>query len=227
MWAVVPVKDLRGAKQRLAEVLSVEERGALFQAMLEDVLSALQTVRGLEGFVLITCDQEAKRLAADYGARVMSEPENRGHTAAVATAVTVLQDDGADGMLQLPGDVPLVTADEIEAVIEAHEPGPAMTIVPSRDRKGSNCVACSPPQVMPLRFGDDSFYPHLETAKAHGLTPNVISLPGIAHDVDTPDDLLALLGKPAKTRAHRFLNDSGLAERLQQKVAPPGRRVEG
>ena len=219
MWAVVPVKDLQGAKQRLAAALSPAERRAFYRAMLEDVLGALTAARGLAAIALLTREPEAMRLAAEYGARVIEEPENRGHTAAIAHAAERLEALGAGGMLALPGDVPLVTAQEIEAMLAAHGPAPAMTIAPSHDEFGSNCVACSPPRAVPLRFGDDSFRPHLAAARRAGLEPAVVRLPGLALDIDTPADLAALLARPAATRAHAYLNESGIAARLSRTEA--------
>lgn len=227
MWAVVPVKDLADVKQRLSPVLAVPERQQLFRAMLEDVLAALSGATGLDGVALITRDTGAQELARRYGARIIAEPANRGHTAAVTTAAELLHAEGARAMLQLPGDVPTVTADEISQVVAAHGAAPAMTIVPSRDRQGSNCVVLSPPTAMPLRFGNDSFYPHLDAARRHGLEPKVLSFPGIGLDVDTPDDLLALLRRPSTTRAHSFLDRSGIAERVLGTTTPSPRRAEG
>jgi 2-phospho-L-lactate guanylyltransferase len=216
MWAVVPVKDLDGAKQRLAAALSPVERRGLFRAMLEDVLAALASARGLQGVALLTRDAEAMQLAAAFGARVIEESENRGHTAAIAHAAERLGAAGAAGMLAMPGDVPLATADEIEAALAAHRPGPAMTIVPAHDDFGSNCVICSPPQAVPLRFGDDSFRPHLAAALRLGIEPSVVRLPGLALDIDTPADLAALLARPSATRAHAYLHQSGVAARLSR-----------
>ena len=82
VWAIVPVKNLPQAKQRLAGVLSASERRALFRAMLEDVLGALSKNKSIAGILVVTRDDEATTLAASYGARVLEEAENRGHTAA-------------------------------------------------------------------------------------------------------------------------------------------------
>lgn len=214
MWAVVPVKDMRAAKQRLVPALAPDERRTLFRHMLEDVLRALCAAEGLDGVALLTGDAEAMRLARRYDARVIAEAENRGHTAAVAAAAAALAVDGADGLLTVPGDVPLATPAEIEAVLAAHGAAPAMTIVPAHDERGSNCVACSPPDVVPLRFGDDSFVPHLAAARVRGVEPRVLRLPGLALDIDTPADLEALLDRPAATLTHAYLAESGIAARL-------------
>jgi 2-phospho-L-lactate guanylyltransferase len=214
LWAVVPVKDLQHAKQRLAGVLDASERRALFTAMLEDVLAALATSERLAGMLVVTRDVQARNLAGRYGARVLVELANRGHTAASTLGATTLAAEGAAGMLQLPADLPLLTADDVDAVLHAHADAPSITLAPSRDRLGSNAVACSPPDLLPLRFGDDSFHPHLERARTLGIEPTVVERPGLALDVDTPADLAAFLAGPSATRAYAYLLRSGIAERL-------------
>ena len=203
--AVVPVKDLGNAKQRLTGVLDQRARTALFRAMLEDVLEALAGVTSLAGIVLVTRDEEAIALGERYRAECLIEPENRGHTAAVAFAARALAERGAGGLLQVPGDIPRVTSEDIDAVIAEHACGPAVTIVPSRDYRGSNAVLCSPPDVFPFRFGDDSFHPHLAAARAIGIEPTVVERAGIGLDIDTPGDLEAFLATPSDTRTYRYL----------------------
>lgn len=215
----MPVKDLQHAKQRLAGVLGPAERHALFRAMLEDVLSALAASAGLAGVLMVTRDAEARRLAERYGARVLLEAANRGHTAASTLGARTLAREGAAGMLQLPADIPLVTPDDVAALLRAHRIAPAVTLAPSRDRLGSNAVACSPPDLLPLRFGDDSFVPHLRRARALGIEPRTVERPGLALDVDTPDDLTAFLAAPSDTRAYVYLVQSGLARRVAARAA--------
>jgi 2-phospho-L-lactate guanylyltransferase len=214
LWAVVPVKDLAHAKQRLAGVLDAAERQGLFAAMLEDVLAALAASEGLAGILVVTREPQARDLAARYGARVLVEPANRGHTAASTLGAATLAAEGGAGMLQLPADLPLLTAADVDAVLQAHAQAPSITLAPSRDRLGSNAVACSPPDLLPLRFGDDSFYPHLERARALGIEPKIVERAGLALDVDTPADLAAFLATPSATRAYAYLMQSGIAERL-------------
>lgn len=212
--ALVPVKDLQQAKQRLADILAPGERRDLFRAMLEDVLSVLTSCRTLAGVVLVTRDAEARALAARYGARVLEEERNRGHTAASSFGARRLAEEGMPGMVQLPADIPLVTVEDIDALLRAHGPAPAVTIAPSRDELGSNAVVCSPPDALPFRFGDGSYFPHLDRARSLGIEPAVVHRPGLALDVDTPEDLLAFLATPSRTRAYEFLVRSGIAERV-------------
>lgn len=211
MWAVLPIKDFADAKQRLAGVLSPEERRRLFAAMLDDVLSALSATPGLDGIAVVAKPgSEGAGLAERFGARLIAEPENRGQTEAVAHAADVLSAEGTAGMVVVPGDVPLLSATELAQVLAAHGSAPAMTIVPSRNERGSNCVVCSPPDSVPLRFGADSFFPHLAAARRRGIAPRIERLPGLALDIDTPEDLAALRGRPARTRTHAVLAEDDM-----------------
>src|SRR5207248_3307049 len=113
LCAVVPVKELDRAKERLASVLPPEGRRALMLAMLEDVLTALAATPGLGRLAVVTVDIEAGRLASRYGARIIEIGGRDGHSGAVAAAASLLAAEGCPGMLTLPGDIPLVAPGEI------------------------------------------------------------------------------------------------------------------
>ena len=216
--AVLPIKDFRQAKQRLAGFLSAVERRQVCEAMAEDVLDILSRVSELSEIIVVTRDERAFELAACHGARVLAEPSNDGQSAAVERAAAALGRAGVESLLQVPGDVPGASADEIAAVLAAHgrasDGAPAVTLVPSYDRRGTNCVLCSPPDALPFAFGHDSFEPHCEAARAQGIAPRIIALPGLGLDIDTPDDLRAFVARPAAGRTLDYLRESGIAERL-------------
>jgi 2-phospho-L-lactate/phosphoenolpyruvate guanylyltransferase len=218
IWAVLPVKEFEGAKQRLAPLLSPAQRQALAEIMVGEVLDALAAARGLAGILVVTCDPRAVALAARVGARVTAEGAREGHTGSVTAGIRLLTREGrAAGMLAIPGDIPAVTAAEIETVLAAHRPAPAFTIAPARDDLGSNAVLCSPPEAVALRFGDNSFFPHLDAARAVAIEPTVVrQVAGIAMDIDNPADLAAFLRleQSARTRTRAFLDGGGLLPRL-------------
>jgi 2-phospho-L-lactate guanylyltransferase len=216
VWAVVPVKELEGAKQRLSSCLSPEERRTLATTMLEDVLEAVSAVRELAGALLVTVDPAASSLAARYSARVFTEGARDGHTGAVTAAARLLVREGRAGMMTMPGDIPRLSPAEIAATLAAHQEAPAFTIVPAHDDLGSNTIICSPPDAVPLRFGEDSFYPHLDAARARGIDPLIVRQPGIGMDIDNPVDLVTFLrmSPPARTRTLDFLEQVGIAGRL-------------
>ncbi len=218
LWAVVPVKERDRAKERLSRLLPPEARQQLALAMLEDVLAAVVAASGLAGLLVVTVDPTARHLAERYGARILEEGARDGHTGAVAAAARLLANEERCGMLTLPGDIPLATAGEIGEVVKAHRMAPSFTIVPSHDEGGSNAVAVSPPDAVPLRFGPNSFYPHLRAAKARGIRPIVVNLPGIALDIDNPEDLAAFMRQPSLTRTRALIAENAM-------LAPPGAPV--
>lgn len=200
----VPVKDLVNAKQRLIPALSPSERRELARAMLEDVLDA--AAAALPGAVLVvTTDPEVQAVARARGVECLTESANRGHTAAVAFAQREAVMRGVARFLTMPGDVPCVTAQEVVALCDALEEAPGVVFVPSRSGLGTNAALLAPPGALPLTFGEPSFENHLKAARAAGLTPKVLELPGIGLDVDAPADLPVLLERGPSTRSARLL----------------------
>jgi 2-phospho-L-lactate guanylyltransferase len=210
VWAVVPVKERDRAKERLAARVPPELRRGLALAMLEDVLAALAAVSGLAGLAVVTIDFEAGRLARRYDARILTDGARDGHTGAVAAAARLLAAERRGGMLTVPGDIPLVTAEEIDQILAAHRAPPSFTIVPSHDEGGSNAILVSPPDAVPLRFGPDSFFPHLAAAEACSIRPTVLRLPGIALDIDNPEDLAFFARQKSPTRTRAFLAENAM-----------------
>jgi 2-phospho-L-lactate/phosphoenolpyruvate guanylyltransferase len=210
VWAAVPVKEFSGAKQRLAVLLTPAQREILAATMLEDVLAALAGARRLAGIMVNTVEPRAAALAQRYGARVVTDGAREGHTGAVLGMARTLAAEG-QAMLTLPGDIPRVTAAEIDTVVASFRPAPSFTIVPAHDELGSNAVLCAPPGAVPLRFGDDSYFPHLAAAREAGLAPTIVRLPGIALDIDHPADLRMFLRAPRMpTRTLALLEEFGL-----------------
>jgi len=216
IWAVIPVKETAAAKERLADAVPRHLRPGLALAMLEDVLAAVAQARGLAGIAVVTIDPAAAVLAQRYGARILSHDARRGHTAAVAAAARTLQAEGRDGMLQMPGDIPLVTAGEISLLLALRRAAPSFTIAPSRDDFGSNAVLVCPPTAVPLTFGDDSFYPHLRAAQACGIKSLTVRQPGIGLDIDRPEDIAAFAQLRSHTRTQAYLDRHGLPQRNHQ-----------
>ena len=216
VWAVVPVKELEGAKQRLSSALSPDERRLLATTMLEDVLEGVTAVGKLAGVLVVTVDPVATFLASRYGARIVMEGALEGHTGAVTAAARLLVREGRAGMMTMPGDIPRLSPTEIAATLAAHRAAPSFTIVPAHDDLGSNTIVCSPPDAVPLRFGEDSFYPHLDAARGRGIDPLIVRHPGIGMDIDNPVDLVTFLkmSPPVRTRTLTFLERSGVAGRL-------------
>ncbi|HZS34768.1 MAG TPA: coenzyme F420-0:L-glutamate ligase [Methylomirabilota bacterium] len=201
---VVPAKELGAAKQRLGDAVPAPARAALARAMLEDVLAAL-TASPVDRIIVVTPDADVADVAARWGADVLREPASEGHTAAVARGVRACRELGATVMLTVPGDLPCLTAAEVARILDACPPAPGAVFVASRSGAGTNAACLAPPDAMPLRFGEPSFEAHLAVARAHGLEPVVLALPGAALDVDRPEDLELLRTLGPDTRAAAVL----------------------
>ncbi|MFQ5850768.1 MAG: 2-phospho-L-lactate guanylyltransferase [Candidatus Binatia bacterium] len=204
--ALIPAKGFANAKQRLAPFLSAAEREVLAESMLRIVLDQVISAGGIEAVFVVTADARVAQLASSLGAEVIREKEERGETMAVALALTVMKESGIQTVLVVPGDIPLLRSSDIELVLEqvtADNPiSPFALLVPSHDRMGTNAVLLSPPDVIRLRFGYDSFSYHISEVTARRLPLRVLENERIALDIDEPEDLERFLS--AGTRGQTY-----------------------
>jgi 2-phospho-L-lactate guanylyltransferase len=199
---LVPVKNLKQAKQRLAPALDQAARTELAQAMLHDVVEVLGSWPERPEVAIVSCDPFALSLANTYGFEVIADHKNSGETDAIEMATRVCAIRGLDSLV-IPADIPLIQTWELQAIMDA-APAIGSVLVPAGDGRGTNAVLRRPAALFPLRFGNDSFKPHLAAAQATGESCVVLSLPGIAVDVDNPADLRQLVELPGETRAQRL-----------------------
>ena len=212
MWAVIPVKQISQAKQRLSKILSSEERRDFFSAMLEDVLSMMVKIDFFEKIILATNCPHAISIAGRHGITHFETGPDDGLNQAAGETVNHLLENGIRDMFLIPGDIPLITEEEINSVLKAHPSAPSLTIIPSRDKLGSNCILLSPPSRMPLKFGPDSYFRHLEIAQTNGLKVNPMEFPGFGLDIDEPKDLFELLKAEGNTRSQKYLRQLNLVK---------------
>ncbi len=208
---LVPVKNLAHAKQRLAPLLDQPARTGLAQAMLCDVLETLSDWRDSTEVSLVTSDPFALELAQQFRLSVISDNANRSETDAIEMATRVCESCGVESTLVIPGDIPLIQAWELEAILRA-APEDGSVLVSSADGRGTNAVLRSPAGLFPLRFGNDSFKPHLSAARATQMPCVVLDLPGIALDIDRPRDLFQLAAAPGETRSQQLVRRWKIAE---------------
>ena len=200
---LVPVKNLSGAKQRLAAVLDQPSRTKLAQAMLHDVLTALYGWKNRPQVAVVTSDAYAVTLATEYGFDIIADPANPGETGAIEMATRVCVERGVDSTLIIPADIPLIQVWELEEIMQ-NAPVAGSVLVPAADGRGTNAAFRRPADLFPLRFGNDSFKPHHAAAQATGKPCVVLNLPGIAVDVDNPEDLEQMISLPGDTRAQKL-----------------------
>ena len=213
MWVVIPVKRFSNAKTRLSGVLSEAERESLAQSMLNDVLRAVGDARGVDGVVVVSHEVRARYAVERIGGLFVEESSD-GLNAALRQSADWLNTHGQRGLLIVPGDVPLISSTEVDMLLDAHQGAPAVTLVPDRERDGTNALAMTPPDVIPFAFGRGSFEHHQDAALAAGISPQVENLPGFALDIDNVMDLRTLVSFDAETETLDYLSDSGIARRV-------------
>ncbi len=218
---LVPVKNLSSAKQRLAAVLDQPARTELAQAMLHDVVAAMASWEGRPACALVTSDPFAVDLARQFELEVIPDPANPGETGAIEMATQICVARGIESTLVIPADIPLIEAHELEQILK-QAPDAGSVLVPAADGRGTNAAFRRPADLFPLRFGNDSFKPHLAAAQATGKPCKVLEFSGIALDVDNPADLHELIERPGDSRTQRLLRQWMLKDGL---LAPhPGGR---
>jgi 2-phospho-L-lactate/phosphoenolpyruvate guanylyltransferase len=213
---LLPVKDLHNAKQRLAGVLTPDERFGLASAMLMDTIRAVRGVRRSDRIFVVTNYDLATQAARENGWEILLEEQQISESVSVDTASRQCQERGVTSLLRLPLDLPLVQAGDIDELLADEYVAPAMVIVPSRDGTGTNALLRTPPSLFPSHFGSGSYAKHCAEAKGAGAQIWQRRNPRLEMDVDDEKDLRALLKHDLRgTATGAWLDESGVAERLQ------------
>lgn len=189
--AVLPIKRLDAAKQRLATGIDDERRRALVAAMAADVLEAIGESRAIERIVVVSGDPVVQELAFGAGAEVVPDPADEGHSEAALAGIARAEVEGADRVVLLPGDCPLLEPRELDRLLTGM-PGSYVGIVADRHGTGTNALALCPPGAIVPAFGEGSRERHVAAAREAGIPFGVEELPSLELDLDTPADLVAL-----------------------------------
>ena len=189
--AVLPVKRLYAAKQRLAAGLGGEQRRVLAEAMVADVLEAIGEARAIERTIVVSGDPIAQELAAAAGAEVVPDPEDAGHSEAALAGIARAQVEGAECVVLLPGDCPLLDPRELDRLLTG-VPERYVGIVPDRHGIGTNALVLSPPDAIVPAFGEGSRERHVAAARDAGVPFEVEEVGSLGLDLDTPADVIAL-----------------------------------
>jgi 2-phospho-L-lactate/phosphoenolpyruvate guanylyltransferase len=189
--AILPIKSFAEAKQRLREDLAAHDRRALVEAMFADALVALGRVPSLERIVVVSGDRVAQRIAGGYGASVVEDDE-RGHNTAATQGIRAVLEDRIERALLVPGDCPLLSPADLDALLTHPTGERSALIVPDRHGTGTNALLLAPPDALPPSFGPDSCHRHAALARAAGTGYEVIDIPSLALDIDTFEDLSEL-----------------------------------
>ncbi|HKV25383.1 MAG TPA: 2-phospho-L-lactate guanylyltransferase [Candidatus Acidoferrum sp.] len=213
---LLPVKDLRNAKQRLAPVLSLEERFGLAHAMLQDTLRVIRGMQGGAKVFVVTNYAPVMEAAASSGWEILREEKQISESDSVDSASRLCAERGVTALLRLPLDLPLVQSVDIDELFSVECSAPSAILVPSRDGTGTNAILRTPPTLFPSHFGPNSFAKHQAEAKRTGAAIIVKRNARLELDVDDEADLRALLQQGlSHTITGAWLEQSGVAARFR------------
>jgi len=208
---LIPVKEFREAKKRLAPHFSPDDRAALAQAMCEDFFNVVAAVRCADRVFVISKEPQVLLRARELEWETIAESRQISESDSVDAASRYCAERGVQALLRLPVDIPLVEPADIEAVFETLGVAPTAILVPSSDGTGTNAILRSPPALFPSHFGPQSFVRHLAEAEACGVRAQVFRNPRLELDIDEWEDLrkLAPLVRPDSATA-RWLANCGV-----------------
>jgi 2-phospho-L-lactate guanylyltransferase len=203
IFAILPVKRARDAKQRLKGFLAMEQRETLARLLYAQTLAALCGAEGIDRVAVVTSDTEAAAHARRSGALVFEESRQISHSVSADAACLQAMELGASTVFLVPIDVPTVTSTDFTRLAAAARPG--VVVVPSADGTGTNALMRSPPDCIESRFGPGSFRAHLDQARSKGVPADVLRIPGLMFDIDTPEDVAELLASAHECEVSSFL----------------------
>jgi 2-phospho-L-lactate guanylyltransferase len=189
--AVLPVKRFDAAKQRLSAGIDGERRRRLVAAMVADVLEAIGEARTIDRVIVVSGDPIAQELAAEVGAEVVPDPADGGHIEAALAGIARAQAGGAERVVLLAGDCPLLEPRELDRLLTG-VPERYVAVVPDRHGAGTNALLLSPPDAIAPSFGEGSCARHVAAAREAGIPFGVEELASLGLDLDTPADVIAL-----------------------------------
>jgi 2-phospho-L-lactate guanylyltransferase len=201
---VIPMKDLLFSKTRLDPQLSSRQRQALALSMFKTTLEFFNLHFSQHHLLVVTASEFISDIARTYGATVLIETK-LGLRQAVESAACWSLNNDFQSQLLIPADIAELDRSELERLLTAYRPVPSVVLCPADDL-GTNALLTTPPNAIPFLYGIDSSIAHQRAAHERGIDCQVMNLPALALDIDTPDDLelLALLSSPVTQELNKL-----------------------
>ena len=188
LCAIIPIKPLRRGKSRLSSVLSEDKREGLNQHLLSSTLQCLKSISEIDHILVISYDPSALTLARKFGARTVLENRNTNINRALRKATLAAKAINSSKILIVPADLPLITKDDILAVIKNSGNPPEIVIVPDRKMSGTNVLLINPIGAIKYDFGEWSFIKHIEQAERKKINIKICERKNLSFDLDLPED---------------------------------------
>ena len=190
-WVVVLIKDFGSAKERLRPVLGPKARRGLAR---RNARLAVRAAAAGDHVLVVAGGEGVADLSEVWGAEVLLEPRQEGQNVAAGRGIARAVEAGADAVLLLSSDLPLVTEEALAELlaVASNIEGPLAVAVPATGRGGTNALYLRPPHAIALQFGDDSLAKFRHEAQIKGVNFVVHHSDAMALDLDEPADLARL-----------------------------------
>ena len=190
-WVVVLIKDFDSAKQRLRPAMGARSRRALAR---RNAQRAVEAASGGDHLLVVTGSDEVAEMATGWGAEVLVEPREEGQNGVARRGINRAVEKGAEAVLVLSSDLPLVTAKAVRDMLDAggRHASPVVVAAPAIGRGGTNALYLRPAEAIGLHFGDDSLAKFRDDAESRGVRFVIHHSDAMALDLDEPSDLARL-----------------------------------
>jgi 2-phospho-L-lactate guanylyltransferase len=189
---ILPVKPFDDAKERLATGLAAEQRRLIAEAMVRDVIAALSRAKEVDGIVVVSAEPKLKEIAGDVADAIIPDART-GHSDAAKAGVAWAIENEYDRVVMIPGDCPLLDAEELDALImRTRADEIEFAVIPDRMGTGTNGLVISPPDAVEPSFGPGSRQRHIAMGLAASRRTAEHEVPSLALDLDTAEDLMEL-----------------------------------
>ena len=210
LWAITPIKSFKRPKSRLGDVLTLEDRRVLVKFMLGRILLSQRKSKLFTNYLIVTEDSNVIDYVEKLGFKAFLQKKpglNNGITEASKRAIK----GGAKGILIIHGDIPRTSSSILQSVAKKHKQliktyKQGITISPDSAGEGTNCMVCTPPDLIKFKYGPGSCLAHLETAHRGGIQVRLYRSKKLEFDIDRDADLSKLIKKSGYTNVKEYIN---------------------
>ena len=203
-WAITPIKSFKRPKSRLSDTLKLEERRVLVKYMLKKVLLSQKKSKLFKEYLVVTEDKDVVKYVKTLGVKALLQKKpglNQGITEASIKA----KNSGAKSILIIHGDIPRTSASILKSAIIKHRKlikkfKKGITISPDSLGEGTNCMICTPPDIIKFKYGPGSCLAHMELAHRESIEIRLYRSKKLGFDVDRDFDLTKLIEKSGYTK---------------------------
>jgi 2-phospho-L-lactate guanylyltransferase len=203
VFGLIPVKELSKSKERLSSVLKPKERRNFVITMLRDVLEAAHSSI-LNKIMVVGHDSVVSDITKEFGVYFLTDP-GEGLNRAIGYGIQTCIKEGADAVLIIPADIPLIEVEDINNILQLTSENDSIVLTQSQ-KKGTNALMLKPPDVIKTHFGSNSFHKHINEAKNRQASLKIYQSPRVSLDIDSKEDLKRLIEYRKKNRTLKFLD---------------------